>query len=148
MFKQCSTAEEGRYARGKDSHLGQRKTLKQKTRCLYVFCLQLSATFLCIFMSQPLHLDTSSPTKLEESYLFLAAPHVATLHVVRAQEELTTLKGEAFSNTYKKKELFYPQRSTTTKAKQNQKYPLPGNYMFLSSVGKKPTYTFSELCNH
>lgn len=86
----------------------------------------MAATFLCIFTSEPLHLIHPSPTKLEESYLCLTAPHTVTLHIVGAQEELTTLKGEAFINIHMKKGLqVYPQSSTIPKTKQNHKsYPL------------------------
>lgn len=42
---------------------------------------------------------------------------------------------------------FYTESSTITKTEQNQKSPL-GNQTFLSSVGMKSAYIFSELNDH
>lgn len=89
-----------------------------------------------------------SPTKLEECYLFLTAPHIATLHIVGAQEELTTVKGE-LSPIRKKRTPILPSKfNLHKKNKQNQKSPPLGNQVFLSGVGIKPAYTLSELRNH
>lgn len=89
--------------------------MKTETRCLYIFSLQHQPRFSVpnITTSSPSH---PFPTKLEEPYLFLTALHIATLHIVGAQEELTMLKGEAFTNTHVKKGLqFHPQSSTNAK---------------------------------
>lgn len=88
-----------------------------------------------------------SPTKLEECYRFLTVPHIATWHIVGAQEELTTLKGE-LSPIRKKDSNLTLQVQPPQKNKQNQKSPPHGNQVFLSGVGMKPAYTFPELCNH
>lgn len=92
-------AGEGRYIQGKGLCLWHTHTYKiplkheNKLRCLYRFSLRCQLPF-CILTPCTLHLMHLSPTKLEECYLFLTAPHIATLHIVGVQEELTTLKGE------------------------------------------------------
>lgn len=124
MFKWSYSRERQVVVKGKDSCLGQRKTLKHGNRKQEVFMSPLSdASFLSLYV----YITTSSdqvypsPRKLEESYFSFLLSHIFTLHVVSTQEVIHYVEFHQFTHLKKRNSSFTLKVQLPQKPKKKKK---------------------------